>query len=198
MTNTWRTGDFIHNRWQVHDIRKGGMALVYIVWDRKTHEPLAAKTFLTEDLAARKLFEREALNWINLDLHPNIVQARFVEHINSLPFLFLEYIAGGDLRQRMRHGTLTQSAAVTFGPRYMRIVETTDGTAGWVRYAANQRQFCWSHFTRNLLSAQELAKTPAAKRFCREALALQRRLLVCGIAFEAIRMLATRRSRASN
>jgi transposase len=35
---------------------------------------------------------------------------------------------------------------------------------------------CWAHFTRNLLSAQELARTPAAKRFCREALALQRQL----------------------
>src|SRR6266852_6379571 len=33
-----------------------------------------------------------------------------------------------------------------------------------------------SHFTRNVLSAQELAKTPPAKRFCHEALALQRQL----------------------
>ena len=37
-------------------------------------------------------------------------------------------------------------------------------------------QFCWAHFTRNLLSAQALATTPAAARFCREALALKRRL----------------------
>jgi len=43
-------------------------------------------------------------------------------------------------------------------------------------YASGQRQFCGSHFTSNLLSAQELAKTASAKRFCREALALQRRL----------------------
>src|SRR5262249_4242491 len=46
----------------------------------------------------------------------------------------------------------------------------------YLTYAVDQRQFCWAHFTRNLLSAQELAKTPLAKRFCREALALQRRL----------------------
>ena len=46
----------------------------------------------------------------------------------------------------------------------------------YTTYAARQRQFCWSHVTRNLLSAQELAKTVAGKRFCREALALQRRL----------------------
>ena len=43
-------------------------------------------------------------------------------------------------------------------------------------YAARQRQYCWSHLTRNLLSAQELARTAAGKRFCREALVLQRRL----------------------
>jgi transposase len=52
----------------------------------------------------------------------------------------------------------------------------SDRLPSYLTYAANQRQFCWSHFTRNLLSAQELAKTPAAQRFCREALALQKRL----------------------
>lgn len=52
----------------------------------------------------------------------------------------------------------------------------SDRLLTYTTYAASQRQFCWSHVTRNLLSAQELAKTPAAKRFCREALTLQRRL----------------------
>src|SRR5437667_317427 len=46
----------------------------------------------------------------------------------------------------------------------------------YLTYAAGRRQFCWAHFTRNLLSAQELAKTASAKHFCREALALQRQL----------------------
>jgi len=52
----------------------------------------------------------------------------------------------------------------------------SDRLPAYLSYAAAQRQFCWSHFTRNLLSAQELATTVAAKRFCREALALQRQL----------------------
>lgn len=52
----------------------------------------------------------------------------------------------------------------------------SDRLPTYTTYASAQRQFCWAHFTRNLLSAQELAKTAAAKRFCREALALQRRL----------------------
>jgi transposase len=59
---------------------------------------------------------------------------------------------------------------------------TFDGILGsdrlptYLTYTAGLRQFCWSHFTRNLLSAQELAKTASAKRFCHEALALQKRL----------------------
>ncbi len=52
----------------------------------------------------------------------------------------------------------------------------SDRLPTYMKYASGQRQFCWAHFTRNLLSAQELAKTATAKRFCREALALQRRL----------------------
>jgi transposase len=45
-----------------------------------------------------------------------------------------------------------------------------------LKYVVGQRQFCWAHVTRNLLSALDLATTPAATRFCREALALDRRL----------------------
>ena len=52
----------------------------------------------------------------------------------------------------------------------------SDRLPTYLTYAAAGRQFCWAHFTRNLLSAQELAKTASAKRFCREALGLQRRL----------------------
>lgn len=61
------------------------------------------------------------------------------------------------------------------GPTFAGILGS-DRLPSYLTYAANQRQFCWSHFTRNLLSAQELAKTPAAQRFCREALTLQKRL----------------------
>jgi uncharacterized coiled-coil protein SlyX len=37
-------------------------------------------------------------------------------------------------------------------------------------------QFCWAHFKRNLLGAQEVARSRGGKRFCREALACERRL----------------------
>lgn len=52
----------------------------------------------------------------------------------------------------------------------------SDRLSTYLTYPADRRQFCWSHFRRNLLSAQELASTAAATRFCGEALALQRQL----------------------
>jgi transposase len=52
----------------------------------------------------------------------------------------------------------------------------SDRLPSYLKYVAGQRQFCWAHLTRNLLSALDLATTPSAKRFCREALALDRRL----------------------
>ncbi len=52
----------------------------------------------------------------------------------------------------------------------------SDRLPAYLRDVVGQRQFCWAHVTRNLLSALDLATPPAAKRFCREALALDRRL----------------------
>jgi len=52
----------------------------------------------------------------------------------------------------------------------------SDRLASYFKYGAAQRQLCWAHFTRNLLSVLDVATTPSAKRFCREALVLQRRL----------------------
>lgn len=52
----------------------------------------------------------------------------------------------------------------------------SDRLPSYLTYTTSQRQFCWAHLTRNLLSALDLAHTPSAKRFCREALALDRRL----------------------
>lgn len=52
----------------------------------------------------------------------------------------------------------------------------SDRLPSYLKYVAGQRQFCWAHLTRNLLSALDLATTPSASRFCREALVLERRL----------------------
>ena len=61
------------------------------------------------------------------------------------------------------------------GPTFAGILGS-DRLPTYLTYTASLRQFCWSHFRRNLLSAQDLATTASAQRFCREALALQRQL----------------------
>lgn len=111
MTKQWQIGDKIpdpdthQGRWQIHKIfggpLKSGMGIVYKVYDHEWHEVLAAKTFQDEifvhDSNIAELFTREALAWINLDVHQNITKARILNKIEGKPYLFLEYISGGDL-----------------------------------------------------------------------------------------------------
>ena len=101
MRKTWQIGDQIEGRWEVFNILEGGAGVVYIVYDHAFRESFAAKTFRDEIFARSPLiasrFEREALAWVRLDIHPNIAEARMVEKIENKPFLFLEYVSGGDL-----------------------------------------------------------------------------------------------------
>ena len=101
MAISWQVGDRIRDRWEIHNILHGGMGIVYIVYDHEFHVPLAAKTFQDEIFACNPAiadrFTQEALAWVNLDMHQNITQACFVQTIGSKPFVFLEYVSGGDL-----------------------------------------------------------------------------------------------------
>lgn len=101
-------GDFT-----VHDIKggkgKSGMGLVYIVLDVSSMTPYAVKTFQkwvlgTPDLIQR--FLREAETWVRLEQHHNIVRAYYVASINDQPYIFLEYVAGADLRKKIQAGPM--------------------------------------------------------------------------------------------
>jgi serine/threonine protein kinase len=99
--SSFEIGDRIEGRWEVYHTFKGGMGVVYIVYDHEHQIPYAVKTFRddkhadnTETAAA---FLQEALTWVNLDAHPNIARAEFVQTIMGRPFLFLEYVSGGNL-----------------------------------------------------------------------------------------------------
>ena len=52
----------------------------------------------------------------------------------------------------------------------------SDRFVGYEQYHKGTAQYCWAHFKRNILGAQELAKTTDTQRFCRDALALHARL----------------------
>jgi tetratricopeptide (TPR) repeat protein len=101
MGTNWRVGDKIQGRWEIYKILQGGVGIVYVVYDHAFREPFAAKTFRDEIVALNpavaEQFSREGLAWVQLDVHANVVQARMVEKIEGKPFLFLEYVSGGDM-----------------------------------------------------------------------------------------------------
>lgn len=115
MTTEWEIGDRIKDRWEIHQILQGGMGSVFIVYDHQWAEPFAVKTFHTRLLMTNprvaERFAEEAYTWINFDAHENIAQVKFVQQIDTKPYLFLEYVSGGDLlawivNNRLRNDTV--------------------------------------------------------------------------------------------
>ena len=96
----WHAGDFIADHWEIQDVLRGGMGVVYVVRDLETGERLAAKTYRTDllDRQAVSRFEREADVWLSLGAHDHIVTAKYFKIVESVPLLFLEYIDGIPLK----------------------------------------------------------------------------------------------------
>jgi len=137
-------GDEIKPGFEIEQILQGGMGIVYICkasasseeWDPKGQRlvpPSAAvaegrdsrrwvfKTFRAEVLTQTdgyRRFQRECLIWSTLLPHPNVVRAYTVDHMGHRFFLFLEYVDGGDLRQRMRGGALALEDALRIGLQF--------------------------------------------------------------------------------
>jgi serine/threonine protein kinase len=104
----WQPGELIGGRWEVQEVRRGGMGVVYVVIDHETGEKLAAKTYRDDVLNSDVLhrFEKEARVWLKIPPHPNAILAKQFKIVENRPFLFLEYAEDGSLRERI--GTLNQ------------------------------------------------------------------------------------------
>ena len=115
-------GDFT-----VHDTKggkgKSGMGLVYIVLDVASMTPYAVKTFQKWCLGTPELvqrFLREAETWVRLEQHRNIVRAFYVATIQDQPHIFLEYVAGSDLRKKLMGGALPIKDALRYSIQFCR------------------------------------------------------------------------------
>ncbi|GAK49999.1 serine/threonine protein kinase with WD40 repeats [Candidatus Moduliflexus flocculans] len=104
----WDIGDVIEGRFEVIEIiGQGGMGIVYRVNHREWKMEMAVKmplAYLVADEASKARFIREAQTWVDLGLHPNIVQCWYVREIGGVPRVFMDYIEGGSLKDWIRLG----------------------------------------------------------------------------------------------
>lgn len=87
----------------IEQLGEGGMAVVYKAYDMRLERNVAVKVILPQKQHTEKFikrFEREAKALAHLS-HPNIVKViDYGEHEN-MPFLVMEYISGGTLKQKL-------------------------------------------------------------------------------------------------
>ena len=98
----WQKGDVIMDRYQVEDVKAGGMGYVYIAEHKNWNVKMAIKSPNQMMLSNRFLFSRvlrEADSWIELGLHPHIAYCYYVLQIEDVPHIFIEYVDGGSLRE---------------------------------------------------------------------------------------------------
>lgn len=95
-----KIGDTIVGEFLIQDIfggeGKSGMGVVYLVTSRKFDRPFVLKTFQKDNYNSIERFRSEAEIWVAAGIHPNIVQALFVDEINEKLFIGAEFIAPDD------------------------------------------------------------------------------------------------------
>jgi len=93
----YKKGDVIGGDYEILGvIGHGYFGVVYKVYSKETRDVYALKTLLNErfeDPQARELFFQEANIWVNLGLHPYVVEAHQVQIIDGRMHVALEYIA---------------------------------------------------------------------------------------------------------
>ena len=104
----WNVGDVIDGKYEVLDIAgQGGMGVVYRIRHREWNLEMAVKTplpALVNHASAKARFLREAQFWVDLGLHPNLVQCWFVRELGGLPRVFVDYLSGGSLKDWFMDG----------------------------------------------------------------------------------------------
>jgi len=106
----YRKGDFIGQHYEVFDVLGvGGFGVVYKVYSHEAKEVFALKTFRDEyvnDNTTRELFRREAQLWVDMERHPYLVRAYYVEEISHRLYIIMEYVAPGDAGPNSLEGYL--------------------------------------------------------------------------------------------
>lgn len=92
---------------------EGGMAAVYKGYDERLHREVAVKIIKVSQVGENRFlarFEREAEALAQLS-HPNIVAIHDYGEERGLPYLVMEHLSGGTLKQRLGNPMRLQDAA---------------------------------------------------------------------------------------
>ena len=106
----FKKGDFIGQKYEVYDVLgEGGFGIVYLAYSHELQSAYALKTFrdeYIEDIKTRERFRKEAQVWIDLERHPYIVRAYFVEEISGRLYIAMEHIASDETGMNTLDGYL--------------------------------------------------------------------------------------------
>lgn len=89
----------LRDDYKVLDVKKGGMGIVYICYERRTKRLVVLKTFQDKYLADRTFIDRfkwEVEIWVRLEEHHNIVNALFLNMVKGQPYIILEFVSGDE------------------------------------------------------------------------------------------------------
>ena len=105
LTAGFKPGDVIVDRYEVQKmLGRGGMGMVYLVFDRQMNQSMALKTLLPQYLSsshAVKRFVREVNAVRQLD-HPCIVRIYDAQQVGSILYYTMEYVDGTSLYKWMK------------------------------------------------------------------------------------------------
>ena len=148
-------GAFQDHRYSVFAVKSGGMGRVYLADSldappRRLHDKAAIKTVIDFDewcevrrakgvpadesryaeLLVR--FRREALAWVRLGPHENIIFAWWVFEMGDKPYLLMDYADSGDLGSWIRQRRLNVPLALNFAVQFCEGMKYAVRTAGIV------------------------------------------------------------------
>jgi serine/threonine protein kinase len=109
----YKKGDLIGDSYIVKGVLGvGGFSVVYLVQGRESGALHALKTLRDEylkDSETRELFRREAKVWVELDRHPNIVRADFIQELSGRLYIGMEYVEPDEKGRNSLAGYLSTS-----------------------------------------------------------------------------------------
>lgn len=106
----WRPGEVLLDVYQVKGILgEGGVGKVYRVRHTGWNKDLAMKSLMPGKAADPEVvrdFMAEAVSWIGLGTHPNIVTCHGIHKLGGIPHIFSECVDGGSLGDWIKDGRL--------------------------------------------------------------------------------------------